>query len=77
VRLASAAIADTATTSAGFVLNVDDGSGLVEVLLDADISFDLTGLEPTALVDLIGVLVPNEAASWQLKPRLDADIAIR
>ena len=30
---------DTVTSAAGFLLSADDGSGLVEVLLDADIAF--------------------------------------
>ncbi len=76
-RLIGISIADTATTSEGFVLGADDGSGRVEVLLDADIAFDLTGLEPAVQLDAIGVLVPDGAGSWQLKPRSGADVVIR
>jgi hypothetical protein len=76
-RLTAITIADTATTAAGFILGAHDGSGRVEVLLDGDIAFDLTGLEPTVQLDAIGVLVPDGAGSWQLKPRSGSDILIR
>jgi hypothetical protein len=76
-RLAGITVADTVTTAAGFVLTADDGSGAVEVLLDADVSFDLAGLEPAVVVDVTGVLVPSGAGIWVLKPRSDADIVIR
>jgi hypothetical protein len=65
-------IADTATNSVGFVLTV----GVLEILLDTDIVFDLTGLDPGVAIDATGVLVPA-GGSWQLKPRGNADVVKR
>jgi hypothetical protein len=73
----NAAIADTATGAAGFALTLDDGSGALTVLLDNDIVFDLTGLDPGVSIDATGVLVPDGAGTWRLKPRGNADVLIR
>src|SRR5690606_29690448 len=67
VRIAGAIIQDTARAGNDRVLGVNDGSGRLEVVLDANIQFDgpfLPGAEFTAA----GVLV-SAGDAWQLKPR--------
>lgn len=77
IRITNATITDTATVSGGFRVTVDDGSGSLEVLLDADVPFGSRDqLVPGAVIDAVGVLVPTEAGSWELKPRADADLTI-
>jgi hypothetical protein len=77
VSVLNVSIVDTATTSTGFAVSGDDGSGAVEILLDADISFDETGLIPGAAIDATGVLVPDGGGAWRLKPRGRADLVLR
>lgn len=77
VRIAGATIADTATVAGGFRTTVNDGSGALVVLFDEDIGFaDLSPFVPGAVIDAIGVLVPDGAGAWILKPRGDADLTI-
>jgi len=71
------AIADTATGATGFALTLNDGSGALTVLLDVDIVFDLTGLDPGVTIDATGVLVPDGAGAWRLKPRGNGDLVRR
>ena len=77
VRVANVIIADTVTTADGFLITMDDGSGTLEILLDADITFDTAGLDPDVAIDVTGVLVPDGAGAWVLKPREQGDITIR
>ncbi|MDH3290760.1 MAG: hypothetical protein OEZ42_08975 [Gemmatimonadota bacterium] len=76
-QVRNVAIADTATGATGFALTLDDGSGALTVLLDADIVFDLTGLDPGASIDATGVLVPDGGGTWRLKPRGNGDLVRR
>lgn len=71
------AIADTTTGAAGFALALNDGSGALTVLLDKDIVFDRTGLDPGASIDATGVLVPDGGGAWRLKPRGSGDLVKR
>ena len=77
VRVLNATIADTATVGGDFVLTVDDGSGATEVVLDQDIGFFLAPLDPTAVIDATGLLVPTGSGSWQLKPRSGGDVVVQ
>jgi hypothetical protein len=76
VQVRSATIVDTTTTAEGDrLLDLDDGSGVVEVLLDVDIPFLLTPLLPdSTLTRVTGVLVPTGSGTWRLKPRAQVDI---
>ncbi|MDX1599944.1 MAG: carboxypeptidase-like regulatory domain-containing protein [Anaerolineales bacterium] len=74
----SGAIVDTTTMESDFVLRVDDGSGPVDVVLDADVAFDRTGMLPDTVVNAVGVLVPvvTGESLWMLKPRFQLDLEI-
>jgi len=77
IKVANVAISDTVTTPDGFVITADDGSGTLEILLDANIGFVTAGLDPGVAVDATGVLVPNGTGAWVLKPRSPLDLSIR
>jgi len=69
---------DSARVGRDLALNVNDGSGVLRVLLDADITFQLAYLVNPARVIATGVLVPAPApGTWYLKPRSDLDLEIR
>ena len=76
VRVPNATISSTATVAGDFVLTVDDGSGVLEVVLDVDIGFFLVPLVPSVVIDVTGVLVPTGSGAWQLKPRNGGDVVI-
>lgn len=75
VSVTNATITSTATVGGDFVMTVNDGTGLLQVVLDQDITFN-TGVYVVGLsVDVTGLLVPTGGGTWQLKPRSDADIS--
>ncbi len=80
VYMDSAVIQDTIRNTAGEqVLMVDDGSGPVGVVLDADIPFRLSfPLEITGtILKVTGVLVPSDlTGEWVVKPRGQTDIVV-
>ena len=84
-QIATATITDTATVASGFALSVDDGSGLLRVLLDSNIPFAADTLPvdslyvPGVVIDATGLLVPipGDTAKWELKPRSNADLEIQ
>ncbi|HSK18852.1 MAG TPA: OB-fold nucleic acid binding domain-containing protein [Longimicrobiales bacterium] len=69
VRIAGATILDTTSVAGDRVLGVDDGSGRLEVVLDRNVQFDAGPWVPGARFHGSGVLVPDTAGGWQLKPR--------
>ncbi len=70
VKVTNATVADTATVNGDFVMHVNDGSGLLEVLLDRDSGFQLAPFIPGAVLNVTGVLVPLPTGrDWRLKPR--------
>ena len=85
VRVNDAVIQDTTRNAFGeLVLEVDDGTGVVDIVLDRDIPFFLNfpaGSEILGTpVDATGVLVPPEVGAggrWVLKPRGNVDIAVQ
>lgn len=83
VRLVDAEIIDTATVAGNHTMTMDDGSGLVTVILDrvADLGFRAplpAGLYvPTNRFDVVGVLVPTGTGTWRLKPRTSLDLTLR
>ena len=75
VEVNNALINDTATVAGDLVLSVDDNTGPLDVVLDADIIFRLTAtFVPGAVLRATGLLVPNGPDTWALKPRFDADL---
>ena len=75
VRILNATISDTATLGNDLVLTVDDGTGPSKVLLDGDISFNLTVVAPGATRTFTGVVVPDGGGGWVLKPRQISDVS--
>jgi hypothetical protein len=80
LQVLSATVTDTATVGGDFRLIVNDGSGALEVLLDA------TAVPPTPpglyvpgnKFDIVGLAVPTSVATvWRLKPRTAADLVKR
>ena len=76
VRIQDAGIVSTATVTDGVLLTVDDGSGAVGVLVDASVLVDLTPFVPGAVVNVVGVLVPDSGV-WVLKPRAAGDLTLQ
>ena len=84
VRIRDARILDTTTVAGDRVLTVDDGSGPVDVLLQAFQTYDLGALVPDPVVriaEMTGLLVPQVIGSgaqvWRLVPRGPFDISTR
>lgn len=83
VRILDAAIIDTATVGGSLTVRVNDGSGIVTVLLDrtADAAFRppfqaATWSAPNRF-DILGVLVPTGTGTWQVRPRSALDLTRR
>lgn len=77
VTVVETIIGDTATVNDDFVLTVDDGSGPLTVVVDADINASTTSLVPGTVVNIGGLLVPEGPGVWMLKPRSESDLVVR
>lgn len=75
ISVANAVITSTATVGGDFIMTVNDNTGLLQVVLDQDIAFNLGTYIVGLSVDAVGLLVPTGAGTWQLKPRGDSDIS--
>jgi hypothetical protein len=77
VRIQNATIINTGNTSAGFVVNADDGTGVVTILIRPALGLVLTQFVPGAQISATGVLVPFEGGgAWHLRPRSQSDLTI-
>jgi hypothetical protein len=78
VRVHDATVVDASSLTGGDVLlTVNDGSGDLQVLVDANANIGTTlPVSPGAELDVIGVLVPV-AGEWRLKPRRTGDVVVR
>lgn len=78
-RVENATVQDTAMVLGNRELTVDDGSGILTVVLDrAAGPFRDSLYVPGRALDVAGVLVPKAGGgSWRLKPRSDGDIIRR
>ncbi len=76
VQVISAPIVDTATVQPDFVVGLDDGSGRLTLLLDANLNFPRPAFIPGRQVTARGVLVPHAGGGWMLKPRDGGDVSI-
>lgn len=81
VRVINATVTDTLTDlDSNYVATVDDslpGSGPVVVVFDKeamDAGLNATTFVPGALIDITGLLVPNGAGAWRIKPRVTGDL---
>jgi len=76
VRIRAEIIGTQPQQNGDLVVVVNDGSGVLEVVLDDDVSFGSTAtFVPGAVLRAAGVLVPRAAGVWQLKPRAAADVS--
>ena len=76
VQVIAALISDTASVSPDFKVTVNDGSGPLAIVLDANVSFLRALFVPGRRANARGVLVPNGTGGWVLKPRDLADISV-
>ena len=80
VRVTGAIISDTATVAPDFRVTAGDGSGQLNIILDATLPFARTAFRPTIggvpgrSINVTGVLVPNGQGGWNLKPRDVSDV---
>lgn len=83
VRIVNAGIVDTATVGGNLTMRVNDGSGLLTVVLDRASDAAFRPPFPAGLYvspnrfDLIGVLVPTGTGAWRLRPRSSLDLTLR
>ncbi len=78
VEIAVATIVSTVTVAGDIILTVNDGSGNLEVVLDKDVRLtDTAPFISGAVIDAVGLLVPDGFGAWRLKPRSDDDLKLR
>lgn len=76
VRVAGEIVGTQPQQNGDLIVVVNDGSGMLEVVLDDDIPFGSTGaFVPGAILRGTGVLVAKGAGTWQLKPRATTDVS--
>ena len=76
-QVVAAQIVGASTTATDdFLVAVNDGSGLLEVLIDRSSGINTSGLITGAQLTAVGVLVPAGSGKWQLKPRAAADLTV-
>jgi hypothetical protein len=77
VRIAGAVIVDTVTVAGERILGVNDGSGRLEVVLDASVTFNPGPYVTGGTISAAGVLVPAPSGNgWRLKPRERAELTL-
>ena len=69
-------VIDTATVQGDYRVTADDGSGQLIVVMSALVGINTLPILPDSSLDLTGVLVPNGAGAWELKPRLTSDVIV-
>ncbi len=76
VQVTGAVISDTVSAAPDFRLTVSDGTGALNVVLDATLNIPRTVFRPGRSINVRGVLVPTGAGSWTLKPRDAGDLVV-
>jgi hypothetical protein len=76
VRVTGALISDTTTVAPDFRVVANDGSGTLNIILDANISFNRAAFRPGRSMIVKGVLVPDGQGGWSLKPREVSDVLL-
>lgn len=74
VQVFGAIVSDSVTLAPDFRATANDGSGPVKIILDGNLSFARTGFRPGRSLNVKGVLVPDGAGGWNLKPRDPSDV---
>ncbi len=75
-RVTNTTVIDTLTLGSGdFRVRVNDGSGLLEVVLDQDIPFNRSVFRvDSVMTEIRGLLLPTGTGIWDLRPRGMNDI---
>ncbi len=76
VIITGALISDTSTVAPDFRVVGSDGSGPITVILDGNINFIRSNFRPGRTMNVRGVLVPDGAGGWSLKPRDVNDVVV-
>jgi len=77
VRVSGTIIIDRAVTPAGdLLLTTDDGTGILEVLIDQHTGISFEPYRLGGVLDVVGLLVPTPTGTWRLKPRSVLDLSI-
>jgi hypothetical protein len=74
VQLTAVVVADSGASGVDFRVGVNDGSGPVNLILDANLPFPRSIFPPGRSLTVKGVLVPNGAGGWSVKPRDTSDM---
>jgi hypothetical protein len=74
VLVTGATISDSGTVAPHFQVTASDGSGNLKILLDANLNFVRSNFRPLRSMNVRGVLVPDGAGAWILKPRDGSDV---
>ena len=74
VQVVGAAISDTGAVAPDFRVTVSDGSGPLNIILDANLPFPRSVFRPGRSMNVKGVLVPDGLGAWHLKPRDLSDV---
>jgi hypothetical protein len=78
-RVTEATVLDITSVAGDYRVRVNDGSGVLEILLDRDSGFQTANIVTNRVLTVTGVLVPIPAAEgggWRLKPRQQSDIVV-
>jgi hypothetical protein len=74
VLVTGVTISDSGTVAPDFHVTASDGSGDLKIILDGNLSFARTAFRPLRSMNVRGVLVPDGAGAWSLKPRSTSDV---
>jgi hypothetical protein len=76
VAVAGATSIDTSTVGNDFVIRVNDGSGPLDVVFDANLNPPTPPSPLGRTLSGDGILVPVAGSTWRLKVRDNADVTI-
>ena len=76
VQISGATITDTLTVAPDFRVTVTDGSGSLVMVLDGNLPFARSPFQLGRTMNARGVLVPDGAGGWWLKPREVSDVVL-
>ena len=73
----SGTIVAAISVGSDIILAITDGSGTLEVVLDAQVGFNSGAFQVGDIIRARGVLVPKSTGTvWQLKPRTVNEVAV-
>jgi hypothetical protein len=73
LHINGAVILDTTYAGASLHVQVDDGSGVLDLFIDANVPYTPAQFAPGRTVDATGVAVATGTGAWQLRPRSSFD----